>query len=247
MMFYIILIHDNNMEIKTNSLRWKPVHFYDLCFAKGIQTSKVGGWVKDTRECASFMQRNQQLSFYAFRWRAMFLLSVSTIVSGTLLPVICMQHVVWHFGLPAYISQRKKKELMLPACPQLAKTHHVHFMTTARYCCQFFHSDSDSLGHPRKLTAFIFYGAAFVSFWQCQWKIQGDALSYGSSPLMRPQQHQGDGGRQGCRLTNRQTTVAAKIAAREVLMVCCQGDKDQPAFISFADEKGASELLLMLA
>lgn len=89
-------------------------------------------------------------------------------------------------GLPAYISERKKKEPMLPACHHLAKTHHVNFMTTACYCCQFFHSDSDSLGHPRKLTAFIFYGAAFVSFWQCQWKIQGDTLSYGSSPLMRP-------------------------------------------------------------
>lgn len=29
--------------------------------------------------------------------------------------------------------------------------------------------------------------------------------------------------------------MAAKIAAREVLMVCCQGDKDQPASVSFAD------------
>lgn len=51
----------------------------------------------------------------------------------------------------------------------------------------------------------------------------------------RRQRQQGDGGRQGCRLTSRQTTVAAKIAAREVLMVCCQGDKDQPASVSFAD------------
>lgn len=51
----------------------------------------------------------------------------------------------------------------------------------------------------------------------------------------RRRQQQGDGGRQGCRLTSRQTTVAAKIAAREVLMVCCQGDKDQPASVSFAD------------
>lgn len=107
------------------------------------------------------------------------------------------------------------------------------------------YSDLDSLGHPRKLTAFIFYGAAFVLFWQCQWKTQADALSYGYSQFMRPAA--GRWREAGCRLTSRQTTMAAKIAVREVLMVCCQGDKDQPGSISFVDANEASELLLTLA
>lgn len=41
--------------------------------------------------------------------------------------------------------------------------------------------------------------------------------------------------------------MAAKIAVREVLMVCCQGDKDQPGSISFVDANEASELLLTQA
>lgn len=39
---------------------------------------------------------------------------------------------------------------------------------------------------------------------------------------------------------------AAEIAVREVLMACCQGDKDQPASVSFADANEASELPLKL-
>lgn len=40
--------------------------------------------------------------------------------------------------------------------------------------------------------------------------------------------------------------MAAKIAAREVLVAGCQGDKDQPGCVSFADANEASELLLKL-
>lgn len=157
------------------------------CLLQKALKSWGGGGQTHKKTCVSFLQQNQQLSFYAFRWRDMFLLSVSTVVSDALLPVICMQHVVWRsVDYQHTFHNEKKKEPMLPVCHHLAKTHHVNFMTTACYCCQFFHSDSDSLGHPQKLMAFIFYGAAFVSFWHCQWKIQGDALSNGSSPLMRP-------------------------------------------------------------
>lgn len=51
----------------------------------------------------------------------------------------------------------------------------------------------------------------------------------------------------GCRLTSRQTTIAANIAEREVLMACCQGDMGQPGSVSFADANETSLLLPMLA
>lgn len=51
----------------------------------------------------------------------------------------------------------------------------------------------------------------------------------------------------GCRLTSRQTTMAANIAEREVLMACCQGDTGQPGSVSFADANETSQLLLTLA
>lgn len=46
-----------------------------------------------------------------------------------------------------------------------------------------------------------------------------------------------------CRLTSRQTTVAANIAEREVLVACCQGDRGQPGSASFADANETSQLL----
>lgn len=51
----------------------------------------------------------------------------------------------------------------------------------------------------------------------------------------------------GCRLTSRQTTMAANIAGREVLMACCQGDTGQPGSVSFADANEASQLQPTLA
>lgn len=51
----------------------------------------------------------------------------------------------------------------------------------------------------------------------------------------------------GCRLTSRQTTMAANIAEREVLMACCQGDMGQPGSVSFADANETSQLLPTLA
>lgn len=51
----------------------------------------------------------------------------------------------------------------------------------------------------------------------------------------------------GCRLTSRQTTVAANIAEREVLMACCQGDTGQPGSVSFADANETLQLLPTLA
>lgn len=51
----------------------------------------------------------------------------------------------------------------------------------------------------------------------------------------------------GCRLTSRQTTVAANIAKREVLMACCQGDMDQSSSVSFADANETSALQPTLA
>lgn len=51
----------------------------------------------------------------------------------------------------------------------------------------------------------------------------------------------------GCRLTSRQTTMAANVAEREVLMACCQGDMGQPGSVSFADANETSELLPTLA
>lgn len=192
----------------------------------------------------SFVQWNPQKSSYSFRWWAVFLFTVSTVFQ-THIPVICIATCCLALcGLPAYISPPQKRT---PAASlsSLGKDTPCKFHDHSMLLLPILHSDSDSLGHPRKLTAFIFYGAAFVSFWQCQWKIQGDALSYGSSQLMRPAA--GRWREAGCRLTSRQTTVAAKIAAREVLMVCCQGDKDQPGSVSFADANEASVLLLTLA
>lgn len=51
----------------------------------------------------------------------------------------------------------------------------------------------------------------------------------------------------GCRLTSRQTTGAANVAEREVLMACCQGDMDQSGSVSFADANETSELRPTLA
>ncbi len=51
----------------------------------------------------------------------------------------------------------------------------------------------------------------------------------------------------GCRLTSRQTTMAANVAVREVLMACCQGDMGQSGSVSFADANETSELLPTLA
>lgn len=47
----------------------------------------------------------------------------------------------------------------------------------------------------------------------------------------------------GCRLTSRQTTMAANIAEREVLMACCQGDMGQLGSVSFADANETLQLL----
>lgn len=139
----------------------KQFIFMACVLQKALKLQKLGGWGGG----------NDTMRFlYAVKPAAVVLrLQVTSCVSA-----LSFRHAVTCYlyatcclalcGLPAYISERKKKEPMLPACHHLAKTHHVNFMTTACYCCQFFHSDSDSLGHPRKLTAFIFYGAAFVSF-----------------------------------------------------------------------------------
>lgn len=51
----------------------------------------------------------------------------------------------------------------------------------------------------------------------------------------------------GCRLTSRQTTMAANIAEREVLMACCQGDTGQPGSVSFADANETLQLPQTLA
>lgn len=59
---------------------------------------------------------------------------------------------------------QKPKEPRLPASHHLAQTHHVNFMTTACYRCQFFRFESDSLGHPQKPMAFIFYDAVFCLY-----------------------------------------------------------------------------------
>lgn len=57
-----------------------------------------------------------------------------------------MQPVVWHLIDQQHTfckkrgrkQQQKTNEPRLPACRHLAQTHHVNFMTTACYGCQFF-------------------------------------------------------------------------------------------------------------
>lgn len=164
MMFFIIWIQDNNMKIKTDNLRQKQFIFMACLLQKVLKLQRLGGGGKHKKMCFLYaakptavilrLQVTRRVSALSFH--RCFRRAVTCYLYATCCQALC--------GLPAYISQRKKKEPMLPACHHLAKTHHVNFMTTACYCCQFFHSESDSLGHPRKLTAFIFYGTAFVSF-----------------------------------------------------------------------------------
>lgn len=80
--------------------------------------------------------------------------------------LVCMQLVGWglidqHHTLCKKKKKKKPKEPKLPASHHLAQTHHVNFMTTACYRCQFFplnriHWDTHkSLGHSSFIMLFL--------------------------------------------------------------------------------------------
>lgn len=102
-------------------------------------------------------------------WKAELALYVSSIRPAWYLYATCWLALNWS---TARIMQKKTpKEPRLPASHHLAQAHHVNFMTTACYRCQFFalsriHWDTHkSLGH----SSFIML--VFVFIWRSQWKI----------------------------------------------------------------------------